>query len=149
MRYNKRTMHSILAHQGSRSILALVIGALGFQSAGLINPWLGSWIGPLWLISPFFISYFAGMAAGPAFPKNFSLFLGILVGLAVALIPNLVFVLVETSNGESLRHVIDAHDLLSLWAYFFSLGALQGALFWPMGIESREFFNKRLSKKQS
>ena len=149
MRYNMCTMHSVFVHQSLRSILALAIGALGFQSAGLINSWLGSWVGPLWLISPFFISYFAGMAAGPAFPKNVSLLLGIIVVLAVALIPNLVFVLVETANGESLSHVIDTNDLLPLWTYFFSLGALQGALFWPMGIESREFFNKRSKQKQS
>jgi hypothetical protein len=113
----------------------------------VVNDWLGDWIALLWLSGPFTGSFFAGMGAGPVVRGAWSVSVGAAVGMAIVVLPSVGFLLASVSSGQEASAVIAAHDLWRLWGYFTPLGAVQGALFWSLGITSREFFNKLSTEK--
>ena len=140
--YNGGDMQTLSANQLLRSALVLATAGVGAIAAGVVNDWIGDWVGALWLIGPFTGSFFAGMGAGPVLHGARSVMVGAVVGMAIVVLPSVGFLLASVGSGQEASAVIADHDLWRLWGFFTPLGAVQGALFWPLGITSREFFNK-------
>ncbi len=140
--YNIRAMQTLSTNQFIRSALVLATAGMAVMAAGVVDDWLGDWVAMLWLVGPFIGAFFAGMTAGPIGHGAWSVVVGAVIGMAIVVLPSVGFLLASVGGGQEASAVIADHDLWRLWGFFTPLGAMQGALFWLMGITSREFFNK-------
>ena len=140
--YNDGDMQSLSENQILRSVLVLATAGVGVMAVGVVDGWLGDWVGALWLIGPFTGAFFAGMGIGPVVHGARGVAVGAVVGIVIVVLPSVGFLLASVGGGQEASAVIADHDLCRLWGFFIPLGAMQGALFWPLGITSREFFNK-------
>jgi hypothetical protein len=135
-------MQTLSAKQFLRSLLVLATAGVAVMAAGVVDDWLGDWLAMLWLVGPFTGAFFAGMLAGPIVHGVRSVAAGVLIGMAIVVLPSVGFLLTSVSGGQEASAVIADYHLWRLWFFFTPLGAIQGALFLPLGITSREFFNK-------
>ncbi len=126
-----------------RGALALVMGALAIVAAIDLDAWLGDWVGPVWLLSPFITAFVVEMALGHRAAGKRGVIIGAAIGVAVVALPSTGYVLAQASTGGDVGEVIAELELGRLWAVFLPLGALEGGLWGPLGATAGTFLRGR------
>ena len=126
-----------------RGSLALVMGALAIVAAMDLDDWLGDWVGPVWLLSPFLTAFVVEMALGQRAAGARGVVIGAAIGTAVVALPSTGYVLAQASTGSDVGEVIAELELVRLWAVFLPLGALEGGLWGPLGAIAGTFLRRR------
>ncbi len=129
--------------QVARALLVFATAGIAAATALVLEEWLGDWVGPVWLLSPFLAAFLIEMALGRRAAGRRGIIIGAVVGVIVVAGPSVGYPLAVASGGEELMTVIDDLDLALLWGLFIPLGALEGGLWGPMGATSGDFLRRK------
>ena len=127
----------------ARGLLAGAIGVVAAIALLSLDEWLGDWVGPLWLLSPFALAFIIGMAVGSRATGKRGALLGALVGAAVVLVPSGGVLLYHALSGQDLGAEVSTRGLLRLWLAFSPVAMLQGALSGPVGATARSYLQRK------
>ena len=72
-------------------IIVAVVAAAAFLMLDAAQPWVGDWVGPVWLLCGAFVPFLVGLALGPRPAGAWQPVAGGLLGALVAAAPNVLF----------------------------------------------------------
>lgn len=116
-------------HMASAVVVALMAAAT-FVVLDNAEAWAGDWVGPVWVLSGFFVPFVAGISVGGAAQGTAGKLAGGLLGVAVVVLPGLVYL----GTGE--RGYAE-HDMGVFYAAFVPLAVVEGAITMPVGVAAR------------
>ena len=129
-----------------QAMVALAMGGLAIVAIMTLDDWLGDWVGPVWLLSPFLAAFIAEMALGQRATGRRGIAIGVVIGVGVVALPSAGYVLAQASTGNDVANVIAELELGRLWAVFLPLGALEGGLWGSLGASAGVHLRERRSR---
>ena len=133
------------ARQVMQAVVALAMGGLAIVAVMVLDDWLGDWVGPVWLLSPFIAAFVAELALGRRATGTRGIVIGVAIGVSVVALPSAGYVLAEAATGTDVNDLITELELVRLWAVFLPLGALEGGLWGSLGASAGVHLRERRS----
>ncbi len=120
----KLTTRALLA----RSLAVIALAAALLYSISAVNRWTGDWAALLWVCGTLFFPWVAGVAAGRRATIRVGKLLGAAIGALIVLVPLIAFATPDSPPPEDARTIA---------AVFTLIGAVNGAMSFPVGIRVR------------
>jgi hypothetical protein len=134
------------ARQVMQALVALAMGGMAIVAVMTLDDWVGDWIGPVWLLSPFLAAFLVELALGRRATGTRGIVIGVAIGVGVVALPSAGYMLAEAANGTNVPDLIEKLQLAKLWAVFLPLGALEGGLWGSLGASSGVYLRERRSR---
>ena len=111
----------------------IVVAAMAASAVGalsVLEDWLGDWLGPVWVLSGFFVPFVLGIALGGIHLGRGWAAAGALAGGAVVGVPAALYFAINDRD-------LSAFNLPLLWGTFVPLAMASGAISMPVGVTAR------------